>query len=438
MDASVCLLFYLPKGRTAVLDERSYNAKKPHNLAKLNHERVIRWLIVDHYSGAFFAFYTLGSEDAKTAVDMLIQAMCRRGTDDPLCGRPVILYTDPGPAYTAALFQTLVARTGIRHITHKPGQARATGSVEVHQRIVQDGFEGRLRSYNAADLAALNVCLDAWRIQYNAEHIHSRYNKTRNALWLTIPAEHLHIPADADTLRALATTPPKTVKVKGSLIIEHTPKGYGRQSYSLRHVPGVMPGSFVGVSVNAFEAPAIDVIVTAAGKPDVTYTVQPITRNAAGFDVSAPVIGEEYKAAPDTAADKALKDIERMAYAAPTLTAAAEAAKGGVRPFGHINMMADVEAGRAHKYLPRSGQEFAGSARAKELPPISHYEAFMRLRPELDRAGIEWTPEHMAALKRQYPHGVPVEALDTLAAGFMEERAAERRSAMRLAAGGDA
>jgi hypothetical protein len=58
----------------------------------------------------------------------------------------------------------------------------------------------------------------------------------------------------------------------------------------------------------------------------------------------------------------------------------------------------------------------------------------MRLRPVLARVGIDWTPEHMDALKRQYPSGVPVEALDTLAAGFVDNHAAERRNTMRPAA----
>jgi hypothetical protein len=336
--------------------------------------------------------------------------------------------------------QTFLQRIGVRYIDHAAGNARATGSAEVHQNIVERLFEGRLRVYAPRGLADLNARLDAWRCMFNAERQHSRHGKSRNALWLTITQDQLRLPASAEVLRELVSGPPRSVKVKGSLIIEYTPKGYERQSYSLRHIPGVHPGACVGVSVNAYDAPAVDVTVSSPDKPDVTYTLQPIARDRAGFAVDAPVIGEEYKAPKDTAADKALKAIERAAYAAPTLEAAKAAAKSGARPYADINIMADVEAARPHNYMQRSGRALVADARptVRDLPPVSHYEAFVRLRPALERAGIEWTPEHMTHLKQRYPDGVPVEAIPALEAAFLARPSdnAAAGSTLRLAAGG--
>jgi transposase InsO family protein len=469
MDASVCILFYLPKGEMAVMDERSYNEKKPHNLARLNNDRVIRWLVVDHCSAAFYARYTLGTENALTAVDTLIKAMCRRdpssardggpacpgaigsvrtgradrpssACSDPFCGAPAILYTDPGPAFTAALTRDFLARIGVRHLTHTPGAARATGGVEAHQRIVERGFEGRLRFHQAKNLDDLNARLDDWRISYNAESLHSRHGKTRNGLWLTITEEQLRVPHSEISLRELVASQPKKARVSGALTISFTPKGFEPREYSLRAIPGVMPGSQVEVSVNPFAAPAVDVTVNLPGKALCVYTLQPLGKNEYGFNPASPVIGEEFKSHKDTAADTALKEIEKRAYGAATLEEASAAKKRKERPFAHINIMADVEQARPHAYLPKRGRELVTEGVTREIPPLTPFEAFLRLKPVLAEQGVEWKPEYLASLKERYPDGVPVDALDLIAKGFAADAAEaereERRGGLRLVSGG--
>ena len=421
----------------AVLDERSYNAKKPHSLAKLNNERVVRWVIVDHYSAAFYSCYSQGSEDSATAIDMLIRAMCRRAVGDPFCGAPALLYTDPGPAYTSALMRGFLQRVGIRHETHTPGNARATGAVEANQNIIERGFEGRLRFYQAADLDDLNARLDSWRVMYNAEAVHTRHKQTRNGLWLTITEDQLRVPQSEESLRELVASEPVKAKVGGSLTITHAPKGYFSQEYSLRNIPGVTPGLEVRVSVNPFEAPAVNVTVSLPGREDALYTVSPVRKNDAGFPVDAPVIGESYKSHKDTAADRALKEIEKIAYGADSLEEAAAAKKRKERPFAHINIMADVEQARPHTYLPKRGSAMGAEPPRREIPPLSPFEAGKRLRPVLAAQGVEWTPAYLAGLKARYPDGVPVDVLDGIAESFLAEaEQAWRKTNLRLVSGG--
>jgi transposase InsO family protein len=432
MDASVCVIFYLPKGGMAALDERSYNEHKPALLAKLNRERVIRWLVVDHFSGAFFARYTLGGENAQTAIEILAEAMCRRCDTDPFCGVPRLLYTDPGPAHTAVLTRTWLARLNIRQETHMPGAARATGSVEVHQRIVEQGFEGRLRVYAAQNLADLNTRLDAWRIMYNARRIHSRHQKTRFAMWQAIKEEELRIPQDKNALLALAAGQETRLKVRRDLTIAYTPKGFARANYSLRQIPDIACGAEVGVSVNPFSAPALDITVSGRGGENRAYTVQPIAADGAGFALSAPVIGENVSRAPDTAADTALKDMARRAYSAPTLAQAKEAEKKKQAPFADLNIFADVEAAKPRVWMPKHGRDLTLSGAARE-EILDHVGAAMELRERFVAAGREWTAAHMRRLCALYPEGAPAAAIPGLARQLLEEEAADRRVGMRLA-----
>ncbi len=440
MDASVCVLFYLPGGKPLrIMREDLYNAKKPHNLAKLEKQRVVRWLVVDHYSGAFFLWYTLGAEDAATAIDMLIRAMCKREGADVMHGAPVILYTDPGGAYDCELTRGFLKKLNVRFIPHEAGNARATGSVEAHQNIVETHFEGRLRMLGVESLDVLNEKATAWRVMFNAHQVHSRHGKTRNGLWLTITEEHLRVPESMAALQAVVSSFPESRKVKGNMLISYAPKGYKALTYSLRNIAGVSIGSFVYVSVNPFESPAVDVTVKCAGEDERTYTLQPVQRDKAGFALNAPVIGVEFKSLPDTITDRAVKDMDMAAFAAPTLEEAKKARKGKQKPWQDVNIMADVEAAKSPTYLPKRGRALAVEAAGRELAPISAVEAAWRLKPGLEAHGLEWGPHHLEALKQRYPDGVPVDALDDIAAGFLSDaRAAERQASLRLVAGGEA
>ena len=53
VDASVCVLWYLPGGKMTLLDERLYNARKPGRLADIGDLRITRYVVVDHCSGFF-------------------------------------------------------------------------------------------------------------------------------------------------------------------------------------------------------------------------------------------------------------------------------------------------------------------------------------------------------------------------------------------------
>jgi len=435
MDASVCVLFYLPKGRVQIMDEKVFNKNKPLNLARADQARVIRWVVTDHYSGSIYPRYTLGSETAAAAIDVLISAMAKREAGDgPLMhGAPGILYTDKGAPFIAQLTTSWLGRLGCKCIQHARGNARATGQAESAQNIVETHFEGRLRMMEVVDLATLNAQAAQWAAAFNAERRHRRHGMSRNSAWLLITAEQLRVPQSAEVLRSLVAHPSREVKVPGNLRLEYTPKGHQRQMYSLYDIPGIMPGSAVEVAVNPFTAPAIDVMVTAADGEVRTWTLEPMQRDRVGFALDAPVIGEEFHRHKDTATDRAIKDMRKAAYGVETLVEAAKAEQSRRRAYRDINAMADVEATSLPTYIPRRGQEIEAAGAQRQVPPLSPVQAAMQIREMLARHRIEWTAEHMRRLSEGWPQGVPAAEVEQIAAAIEAEA---RRPDLRLAAGG--
>lgn len=431
MDASLCVVFYLPRGKVRVVDDKALYKNKPANLEKAERDRVWRIVIADHNSGALFFRYVLGSEDAMSVLDTLIRAMVHRGPHDPMHGVPRVLLSDKGAGNCSGLVTRWLRSLGIRHLTHQAGNPRAKGQVEQAQNLIETQFEGRLSCMRIADLDALNAAAERWRIHYNANAIHGRHGRTRNEAWLSIRQEHLRVAPSEEMLRDLVATEPRAVKVTPKMTISHAIKGQRSRDYDLRYVGGVVIGQTVRVAVNPYRAPAVDVIVTKADGSEVVTTVEPVRRDTAGFRVDAQVIGEGYAALPDTRTDAVLKDITREAYAADTLADADKAAKARKAAYTHLDMLADTRA--APTYIPRRGTALDVDATRREVAPLSHVEAARRLRAMV---GDTWGPDAMAWLRQRYPDGVPQDALEDIAARFATPAPAAAPAPLRLVAAG--
>ena len=442
IDASVCVLFYLPGGEVQVFDEKKFYKNKMENLIAAAPERVIRWVITDHYSGAFFLRYTLGAEDADNMAAVLIEAMCRRdaGENDCLYGVPGILMLDKGSGGRSAQAKNLFGGLGIRAIPHAKGNPRAKGQVEQAQNLIETHFEGRLRMYSVGSLADLNASADSWRIMYNLTKLHTRHGRTRHSKWRTITEDQLRVPASAEVLREFVCTGIKRVRAPKNLILSYPIKGFGRMDYDLRYLHGILPRMEIDVQVNVYRAPCLDVTLEADGERR-AYTLTPIRRDEGGFRLDAPVIGDAYKAAPDTLTDKALKQIHKEAYGAATAKEAEEA-RAGKRPAyaeSGIDPMADVKAMPQRAYMPTRGREFTPERPQREAQPLTIAGAAMRLKRALAESGVAWTEAHMEHLVRAYPDGlVPEEDLQNLARQMLPAKVTQFEAAPARAACGAA
>lgn len=409
VDPSLCVLFYLPKGKVKIVDEKAFYKNKPDNLKKAERERVWRYVITDHYSGTIYVRYVQAAgESAQGLVDVFLDAIIKRGPHDPMHGLPDFLYMDKGSANMAHLFTNLLDRLYIRWDTHQAGSPRSKGQVECANNIVETQFESRLRFMEINSIEQLQSEADKWRQHYNANAIHSRTGKSRNAMWLTITEEQLRLAPSLELCRELVTTKPKKAKVGADLSISHTIKGYGRNDYDLRMVNGIMPQMQVMVVVNPYRAPAVDVTVTDPLTGDESvWTVEPVKKDEAGFWENAAIIGEEYKSHVETKAEKIFDKFEEMA------TASIKPGATHCAPPENVDPMADIKP--APEYLPRRGRELGLDASKREIAPYELVEAAMILK---QRLGDQWPRNGYTWLEQRYGKSVPHGEMDSIVERF--------------------
>lgn len=416
VDASVCVLYRL-KGSNSIklLSEREYNKHKPGKLIEIADYRVIRYIVVDHYSHNIFLRYEQArSEDALGVIVTLMDAMCDRGPRDPMHGVPFQLYMDKGSGNTSSLVLNFLEKLTIRPLYHAAGNARATGAVEVAQNIVECGFESKLRFMDIPSLESLQAQADAWRRHINAHAIHSRLKCPRNEAWLWIEAEQLRT-VERPVLQAIAAWKDESRKVDAKFHISVDTKAFGVQEYDLRELGyhGLCSGDSVKVRLNPFRAPVLTVIKTQPDGTDLIFDVAPILKDKAGFDCSAPILGEEYKSLPDTLTDKNLKQIMQRAYNVTSDEEARKAHQSRKLPYADIDITADIT--EAPLYYRRKGAALTMESNTAQPVALKHVQAATRLK---EMCGDIWKNNATACmdmLMECFPVSVPEDKLPDLA-----------------------
>ncbi len=414
VDASLCVLYYLKPGADQranglrVMDSAEFYKNKPRNLLRVAMDRVWSYEITDHTSGWIYAEYVMGAESGENLCNVLINAMQERGGADVLHGVPRILMMDPGSANTAAMTRNLCRSLGIEMIAHAPGAARVTGQVENARNIIERKFEAGLRFQPVADLDELNALAKKWRSHFNATAIHSRYQQTRTAMWLTIRQEQLVKAPSVAVCRELAVATPESRKVSPKLRVSFQ----GRE-YDVSRVPGVMVNDKVMVTRNPWRSDAAQVVATGADGHEVFHVVPVVERDEHGFAEDAVVIGEGFKQHAETPAQVARKEAEKLAMGAETEAEVAAARKAKAIPFGgQLKPYQHIDDAQLPTFMPRRGTEHELVAPTVEVPPMTHVAAAKLLRPRVPN----WSAESLAWLKSNYPDGVPEERLDAIVA----------------------
>ncbi|MEX3556676.1 MAG: hypothetical protein VB131_09240 [Burkholderia gladioli] len=97
VDASVCIVYYLPTGGVGLceLKDAVHYKNKPENLKAIEAFRVIRYVIADHCSGVLRWRYYPHAETAQHTVEHLAWGMAKKD-NDPFHGAPRYLMVDPG------------------------------------------------------------------------------------------------------------------------------------------------------------------------------------------------------------------------------------------------------------------------------------------------------------------------------------------------------
>lgn len=440
LDASVCILYRIRGAKRVVfLDERTYNAKKPKNLIEIKNKRIVRYVVTDHTSGAFYVRYEQAAgETAEGVLRTLINFIDDRGHHDPAHGLPLILYTDPGPANTASLVTGFCEQLDVRLIHHAPGAANATGAVESYQNIVERQFESRLRFMDVPDVAYLQNEADRWRRHFCARVEHSRLKTTRNAAWLTIQEEQLRT-VPRDVLEALAYWKDERRNVGTDFVISvDTHTHHGVRAYDLRELAyhGLSVRESVRVRLNPFKAPEIIAIMDMPDGTEKRFNVAPMEKDQYNQDMSAPVFGESYKAMPETHTEKVLKEIKKQAYGVDSAEEAERLYKAGKRPSSVTNIMADVK--EAPLYLGRKGQQVKVNAPTADPLPMSRVAfALMMKREHPDVWNDANASACMEWLSFRYPDAVPGSEVEKVIAKMREKFAPRLASLLHFTPAGE-
>lgn len=421
VDASVCVVFYLPTGGTAIVDIRDAEIykNKPENTQAIEQWRVIRYVGSDHASGVVRWRYYPHSESGENTVRFLAWMMARpRPATDPFHGAPMDIMSDPG-ATAAALVKRFCKRLDIHLQVNKPHSPRAKGQVEQAQNKVETIFESGLKFQRSrvTSIEALNVMADTYQIHFNATKAHSRHGETRFASWSRITAEQLRITADEETLLTLATKEPESRTISGDLSISFMGK-----TWDVRHVPGVEPKAKLLVHWHPFIANTAMAVIEDEHGHEVHLELGEVTKDAHGFPSTAVKYGG-FHGLKDTRLDANRKEIAMVATGETSVEAAEKAMTRKDTIFfpdqsgsERINPFKEAEEANLPTWLPKRGTPLAAGQNLRvELRPLDRVDMTQRVKAIATQRGIDWTREHYARLISMRPDGCLESDLETVA-----------------------
>lgn len=415
-DVSVCTLYYLsPREGLKGMPKEEFYKNKPENFYKVKKDRVLRYLVTDHYTGAFYVeYFNTPGENTETLVQFLLNAFGER-EGDPLRGVPFMLIWDAGTANQSHAVKGMLDRLQVDYRTHKVGSPRSKGGVERTHNLVECEFESRLSMCQIDSIEQLNEEAQQWAKMFNGTQPHSRHGYTRYGFWQTIRQEHLRDRPKRETcLSLIQKAQPTPRKVSGELTISYKVPGYESKTYSVQCIPDVNVGEKVKVTFNPYELPNIIAIHKNLDGEEIHYSLEPIERNVAGFDVAAPVYGQSYSPVRETPSGQIRKQMNRDAYGVETDQAVKEARKARKPAFdGQLDPFADVAAATVPEFMRRKGQalELQQPKRAT-VSRLTYVKAVPMIR---DSIGLELGSEAAKRLtrefKQRYPEGIPEEEL---------------------------
>lgn len=404
IDASISTLFYVPENGLEDMHPGVFYKNKPGNFEKIKRQRLTRYAITDHTSGAIFCWYVAGGESIANLGESFLEAM-REKKGEALYGVPFQLYFDPGSAATKT-FKRFLTALGVNPVVHGVQNSRATGQVENAHNIIETQFEVGFKYAHVPNIDWINEKARKWCRWFNATKTHSRHKKTRLAKWMEISQEQLRL-VNIDAARELLTREPEAAKVTDQVQIR-----FKAQVWDVSTVPTVMIGEKLNVTVNPLKPDSAYVVFYQGGE-EVLYEICPVAFDHNGFEAAAPVIGETFKAPADTQLDKNRKEIQRLIYDANTDEEAEQAAKAKQTPFGgRIDPYKHLDNLPQAAVLPRRGIAHDGAHYARVVERVlSIPEAAVALKPHVDN----WSKADYAAISRWYPDGINESELASIA-----------------------
>ncbi|MDR0455405.1 MAG: transposase [Treponema sp.] len=401
-DPSVCLIYFAPGGKQKLIGDDELYKNKNFLEGKM---KCWRYVLTDHYSGSICArYYASMGETAANMYDFLLYAWGRKESNvNVFHGIPELLIWDCGTANIARATTNALKAFGVKTMPHLPGNPRAKGQVENANNLVETQFESRLRFEPVNSIEELNDAAERFYTAYNANLLNGLDTRLRRGgavigsranLWQRIPKEKLRELPDNETCRQVFANGIQKRKVAGDLTVSIVHPRAGRSlRYSVRDLPGILVGMELNLQPLLVTAEPLCIVSYENLKEELSFEIEPIVYDNAGFDVSSPVYGENYKRPKDTQREKAEKILE-----VPGLTAVMGPAHSFINPENPFI--------RQSKGTPVTVAE---TVHAHDII-ISAVEAAKRLKMECG-----FVPEgFINELKKQYPEGVSTRIVDDL------------------------
>lgn len=408
VDPSLCLLYYSPDGKQHLIrDEEAYK-NKPFMQGK-EKMKLWRYVMVDHYSGTIcHRYYQTEGENALTLWEFLLYGWgIKENARAIFHGLPEILICDKGSANTSGSIANALRSLRVQLIPHTVGNARAKGSVEDANNLIEKLFESRLKLQPVSSVEELNEHAEEWDALINANMLEgydsrlTRAKMARTDLWLKIrPEELVELPEGAASLLMKNA---EDRKVDSSLTVS-----YGGRMYSVSGMVGIRPAMTVKVQ---------PILVSPDRKVLISYTYDgekiederfPLETDEAGFRMDAPVFGVEFKRNADTVQDKARKELKALIGddGVPFI----ESTDGN-----GIRALDAIRPSDGSMIMPKTGSQLKVAPRPARRYSLVEASRFIR-----DRLGhFDITIRQM--ISDRYPDGPTDEELETICSELMEK-----------------
>ena len=164
-DISVCLNWHFEERNSLFIirpnSELHFNRIETIQRIK---NKILRFVIIDHYSGAFYLKYFVAKgERPEHYIEFLYEAWAEK--DDlffPFCGIPKLLYTDKGSALGSSHVRNLLTALHVDFRTHEKGNPRAQG----HGRGAHEDRPGAPRMPDRPQQARLHRSTQRGSLQF--------------------------------------------------------------------------------------------------------------------------------------------------------------------------------------------------------------------------------------------------------------------------------
>lgn len=427
-DVTNCLQWHF-KNKGGLLErdvEKIFYQNKVVKEAKKIRQELLRFVLIDHKSGAFFFWYYYTSgEKASDGLDFFARAwgdkkeLIKNTLGIPeyngkyqFQGLPKLLYSDKGSILQNKAMLNMMDSLGVRVETHEAGNPRAKGAVEGLMRIIGYDFESDLKTHNIQGLDELNAFALNWCIERNLKPEFRGSNIPRIDYWHNIKEHELILSPNYEVFKKLYHKGEVTrvCTIQGIINFE------GRQYFC----PDTNAyGKTVYIKVNALEYPAIDIHINGY-----VYKAEPLLKDEYN-NLILPNMATfgSYNALKKTELQKNKEILED--YASDTWHVEYKGKKDKKiaipsenTPIAEIKVKKDNIA-----YLPKIGikADIKDSSKPitthdKQMINLNSAPSLIPLRQALDLVVLEFgkiTPVMNKNLKALYPDGVPAELTAT-------------------------